>query len=43
MKIRLAVMIGLIAVLLCACSYHLVEDNPLQVGNPVIRQTISKE
>lgn len=43
MKIRLAVLICLLAAMLCACSYHLVEDEPVQVGSAVIRQTAMPE
>lgn len=41
MKIRLAILIGLMAVLLSGCSYWLVEEAPVQIGSPVMQESIS--
>ena len=36
MKIRLALLICTLAVILTACGYHLVEEDPVQVGSAVV-------
>ena len=38
MKIRLAALICLIALLLSGCGYWVVEDAPVQVGSSVIQE-----
>lgn len=38
MKIRLAALICMIALLLSGCAYFLVEEAPVQVGSAVIRE-----
>ena len=38
MKMRLALMITLLALLLSGCSYWVVEDAPVQVGSSVVRE-----
>lgn len=37
MKKRLALLIAAIALLLCSCGYHIVEEAPVQVGSPIVR------
>lgn len=39
MKIRLAVLVCLVAVLLSGCSYWVVEEAPVQVGSPVMSKS----
>ena len=39
MKLRLALLICLIACMLSACGYWVVEDAPVQVGSAVVRTT----
>lgn len=36
MKIRLAILVCAVAVLLSACAYHVVEEAPIQVGSAVM-------
>lgn len=38
MKIRLAALICLIALLLSGCAYFLVEEAPVQVGSAVVQE-----
>ena len=38
MKFRLAALLAAIVLLLSACSYWLIEDEPVQVGSAVIRE-----
>jgi len=38
MKIRLAALICLIALLLSGCSYFLVEEAPVQVGSAMVHE-----
>ena len=39
MKIRLALLLCMLCVLLTACGYWIVEDAPVQVGSAVVRAT----
>ena len=39
MKIRLALLVCMLCLLLTACSYWIVEDAPVQVGSAVVRTT----
>lgn len=41
MKIRLALLLCALSLLLTGCGYWLVEDAPVQVGDPVIRATLA--
>lgn len=39
MKIRLALLLCMLCLLLTACGYWIVEDAPVQVGSAVVRTT----
>lgn len=39
MKMKLALLLCLLSMLLTACGYWIVEDAPVQVGSPVVRAT----
>ena len=41
MKIRLALLICILAVILGACGYHLVEEDSVQVGSAYVRPAAS--
>ena len=43
MKIRLAILIGLIAVMLTACGYWVVEESPVQIGSAVLQENALNE
>jgi len=39
MKIRLALLVCMLSLLLTSCGYWIVEDAPVQVGSAVVRTT----
>lgn len=41
MKLRLALLLCVLSLLLTGCGYWLVEDAPIQVGNPVVHATLA--
>ena len=43
MKIRLALLICILAVVLTSCGYHLVEEESVQVGSAYVRPTIAAD
>ena len=43
MKIRLALLLCMLCLLLTACGYWIVEDAPVQVGSAVVRTTAIPE
>ena len=38
MKLRLAALLATIALLLSACSYWIIDDEPVQVGSAVVQE-----
>ena len=42
MKIRLAALLAAVILLLSACSYWLIEDEPIQVGSAVVREETAR-
>ena len=43
MKIRLAILIGLIAVMLTACGYWVVEESPVKIGSAALQENALNE
>ena len=41
MRMKLALLLAVLAVLLSGCSYMLVEESPVQVGSPSIQLEVS--
>ena len=41
MRKKIALLLALLALCLSACGYMVVEDTPVQVGSPAIRQNAS--
>ena len=40
MKVRLALLLCALMLLLCGCGYWVVEDEPVQVGAPAAQSTL---